>query len=73
MDVQKTGCRQREGSHWSDCVAGDFGALAGLTRPCPGAAILLHAWSHETLCDQLCCCFCAWVRQIMDELEHLEQ
>jgi hypothetical protein len=41
-------------SHWSNCVAGDFGALAGLASPCPGAAVLL--------CDQLCCCVCGWVR-----------
>jgi hypothetical protein len=53
MDVQKMGCRQREASHSSNCVAGDFGALAGLESP--GAAILLYAWPHETLCDQFRC------------------
>jgi hypothetical protein len=36
-------------------VAGDFGTLAGLASPCPGATILLHAWPHEALCDQSCC------------------
>jgi hypothetical protein len=38
-------------------VAGDFGALAGLASPCVGAAIILHAWPHKTLCDQFRCCF----------------
>jgi hypothetical protein len=56
----------------SDSVAGDFGALTGLASPCPGAAILLYAWPHETLCHQLRCCFGAWLQQIMDGLEHLE-
>jgi hypothetical protein len=46
-------------------MAGDFGALAG-------AAILLHAWPHKTLRDQLRRCFGARVQQIEDELEHLE-
>ena len=41
----------------SDCVAVDFGALAGLASMWPGAAILLHAWPHKTLCDQLRRCF----------------
>jgi hypothetical protein len=72
VDVQETGYRQRESSHWSDCVAGYLGELAGLASPCPDATILLDAWPHETLCDQPCCCFCAWVRQIVDGLEHLE-
>jgi hypothetical protein len=39
---------------------------------CPDAAILLHAWPHKTLRDQLRRSFGAWVRQIMDGLEHLE-
>jgi hypothetical protein len=72
VDVQKTGCRQREVSHWSNCVAGDFGALASLANLYPSAAILLCAWPHETLCDQLSCCFCAWERQVRDGLKHLE-
>jgi hypothetical protein len=42
-------------------VTGDFGALAGLTSTCPAAAILLHAWPYEALCDQLCRCFGARV------------
>jgi hypothetical protein len=61
MDVKETGCRQRKAPHWGNCLAGDFGALTGLAIPCPGATILLHAWPHETLCDQLCCSFSARV------------
>jgi hypothetical protein len=53
-------------------MTGDIEALARLTSTCPGAAILLHARPYEALCDQLCHCFGAWVRQIMDGLEHLE-
>jgi hypothetical protein len=66
----ENGLKPRKFSHWSNCVAGDLGALAVLASPCPGAAILLYTWPHETLWDQLCCCFCAWVRQIVDGLEH---
>jgi hypothetical protein len=42
MDVKKTGCWLREVSHWSNCVVGDSGVLAGLASPCPDAAILLY-------------------------------
>jgi hypothetical protein len=52
-------------------MAGGFGVLAGLASTRPGAAILLHAWPHETLRDQLFRCFGARVRQIVDGLEHL--
>jgi hypothetical protein len=51
---------------------GDHRALRGLASLCPGATILLYIWPHETLCDQLHCCFGAWVGQILDGLEHLE-
>jgi hypothetical protein len=61
MDVKETGCRQRKVPNWSNCVAGDFGALAGLANPCLGATILLHAWPHEKLCDQFRYCFSARV------------
>jgi hypothetical protein len=72
MDVQKAGCRRDKVAQWSYSMAGDFGALAGLasTRLC--AAILLHAWPHKTLRDQLCRCFGARVRQIVEGLEPLE-
>jgi hypothetical protein len=53
-------------------MAGDFRALAGLASPCPGSTILLYVWPHETLCSQPRYCFGARVRQIVDELEHLE-
>jgi hypothetical protein len=43
-----------------------------VASPCPGSAIFLYAWPHETLCDQPCCCFCAGVRQLVDGLEHFE-
>jgi hypothetical protein len=33
VDVKKTSCWQRENSQWSSYVAGDFGALSGLTSP----------------------------------------
>jgi hypothetical protein len=72
VDVKKTGCRHREVAQWSKCLAGEFGALAGLASPCPGRAILLHSWPHKTLCDHLRRCFGARVRQIMDGLGHLE-
>jgi hypothetical protein len=52
-------------------MAGDFGALAGLASTCTGAATLLNAGPHKTLCNQLRCCFGAWVRQIVDGTEHL--
>jgi hypothetical protein len=42
-------------------VAVDFGALAGLTEPCPGAAVFLHACPHKTLRDQFSRCLRAWV------------
>jgi hypothetical protein len=35
VDVTETGCRQRKVSHWSNCVEGDFGALADLASLCP--------------------------------------
>jgi hypothetical protein len=41
-DVKETGCWRRKVIQWSNCVAGDFGVLAGLASPCPGAAILRH-------------------------------
>jgi hypothetical protein len=37
--VKETDCRQREDTHWINCVGGDFGALAGLASLCVGAAI----------------------------------
>jgi hypothetical protein len=55
-----------------DDMAGDFAALAGLASTCPGGALLLHAWPNETSRDQFCCCFGAWMRQIMDGFENLE-
>jgi hypothetical protein len=51
--VKETGCRQREVSHWSNCVARDFGALVGLASPCPGTVIILYACPHETLSASL--------------------
>jgi hypothetical protein len=57
VDVQTTGCQRGKVAQWSYCVAGDFGALAGLTSTCPGAANLLHAWPHKTLGENLRCCF----------------
>jgi hypothetical protein len=72
VDVEKAGCRQGKVAQWSYCMAGDFEALAGLASTRPGAAILLHAWPHKTLSDQLYRCSGARVRQIEDELEHLE-
>jgi hypothetical protein len=72
MDVKKTGCRQREISHRSKSVAGDFGALTGLASPFLGAAIFLYAGPHKTLYDELRRCFGARVQQIVDGLEHLD-
>jgi hypothetical protein len=69
--MKKTNCQQRKVAQWSNCVAGDFGAPAGLTNLCPGSAIILYVWPHKTLCDQLRHCFVAWVRQIVDGLEHI--
>jgi hypothetical protein len=28
--------------------------------------LLLYAWAHETLCEQLRCCIGAWARQIVE-------
>jgi hypothetical protein len=72
MNVQETCCRRCKVAQWSDCVAGDFGTLAGLASTDPGAAVLLHAWPNKTLCDQLRRCSGAWMRQMVDGLEHLE-
>jgi hypothetical protein len=72
VDVQKTGCRRGKVAQWSYCMAGDFGALAGLASTRPGSAILLHACPQKPLRDQLRRCFGARVRQILDGLEHLE-
>jgi hypothetical protein len=72
VDVKETGYRQPEFSHWSNWVTGDFGALVDLASPCSGLVVLLYAWPHETLCDQLRCCLDAWVRQIVERLELLE-
>jgi hypothetical protein len=72
VDVKKMGCRQHKVAQWSNCAARDFVALAELASPCPDAAILLYAWPHKTLYDQLHRCFDGWVRQIMDELEGAE-
>jgi hypothetical protein len=71
VNVQKTGCRRGKVVQRSYCMAGDFGALAGLESTCPGVAILLHAWPLKTLCDQLRHYFGARVRHIVDGLEHL--
>jgi hypothetical protein len=72
MDMLEPGCRWSEVSQRSDCMARDFGELAGLASLCPVATILLDSWPDEALCDQLCCCFRAGVRQAMKGLEHLE-
>jgi hypothetical protein len=61
MDVKKSGCRLCKVAQWNDCVAEDFGVLAGVASSCPGAAIL-HARPHETLCTQFRRCFGALVR-----------
>jgi hypothetical protein len=53
-------------------VAGDFGTLTGLASPCPGSAIFLYAWPHETLCNQPRCCLGVGVRQLVDGLEHFQ-
>jgi hypothetical protein len=53
-------------------MEGDFGALAELASPCQAATILLHAWPHKTLCDQLSRYFGTWVRHTIDGQEHLE-
>jgi hypothetical protein len=37
---QKAGCRRSKVAQWRYCMAGDFGALAGLASTCKGAAIL---------------------------------
>jgi hypothetical protein len=47
VDVQKKVCPRCKVAQWSYCMAGDFGALAGLASTCSGAAILLHAWPHK--------------------------
>jgi hypothetical protein len=62
LDVQKIGCRRGKVAQWSYCMAGDSEALAGLTSTCPGWAILLHAWPHKALRDQLRRSLGAWVR-----------
>jgi hypothetical protein len=72
VDVEKTSCRWSEVSQWSDDMAEDFAALAGLASACPGAVILLHTWPNEMSQDQFCRCFGAWMRQIMDGFENLE-
>jgi hypothetical protein len=72
VDVQETGCRKCEVTHWSSGVARDFRALAGLASPCPGSAIFLYAWPHGTLCDQPRCYPGAGVRQLVDGLEHFQ-
>jgi hypothetical protein len=72
VDVQKTGCRWGKIAQWCYRVAGDFGMLTALACPCPGAAILLHAWPYEALCDEFLCGLRAWVLQLVDGLEHLE-
>jgi hypothetical protein len=46
-------------------VAVHFGELTVLASTSSGAATLLQAWPHKTLCDQLRRCFGAWMRQIM--------
>jgi hypothetical protein len=53
VNMAKTGCRQREISQEGSCVAVDFRALAGLASPCPRSEILLYAWPHGILRDQL--------------------
>jgi hypothetical protein len=72
VEVKETGCRQREVFQSSNCVAGDFEALADQASPNPTATTLLYVWPHETLCDQPRCSFGAWFREIVDALDHLE-
>jgi hypothetical protein len=71
VDMQKTGCRQREVAQRSDGVSGDLRALAGLAGSCPGAAVCLNSWSHEALRDEFNCCLGARVTEVVQGLEHL--
>jgi hypothetical protein len=59
MYVKEVDCRWRKVAQWSNCVAGDFGAQAGLTSRYPGAAILLRAWSYKTVYNPFRRCFVA--------------
>jgi hypothetical protein len=69
--VKNAGCRRCKVTHWSDCLAGDFGALAELLSTCQGGNPSARL-ATQTLCVQLRRCFGAWMPKVMDGLEHLE-
>jgi hypothetical protein len=49
MAVNKADCGQFEVIHKNNYVATDFGVQARVASSCPGAAVLLYAWPHETV------------------------
>jgi len=60
-----------EFANWSNGVAGNFGALAGLASSGPSAAVLLNGWPHEALGDELSPCLNSWVTEEMQGVEDL--
>ena len=49
MNVQEAGRREGEVAKWSNGVARNFGALAGLASSGPSAAVFLNGWPHEAM------------------------
>jgi hypothetical protein len=84
VEVQKTGCRRGKVAQCSYCMAGDFGALAGLASTCPGAAIFLHAWPQKNCatsfsdslvpeCDRSCTEWNTWSRRGLERTVEVPQ
>jgi len=69
--VKEAGRREGEVANWSDCVSGNFGALAGLASLGPSAAVFLNGWPHEALRDELSCCLNTGVAEEVQGVENL--
>jgi hypothetical protein len=69
--MEKTSSWEGKVAKGSDCVAGHFGALAGLASAGPSAAVFLNGWPHEALGDELRRSLDSWVTEGMKGIKYL--
>ena len=71
MDIEEASSRERKVAKESDCIARNFGALAGMAISGPSAAVFLIGWPHEALGNEISCYLYARVAEGMHEIKYL--
>jgi hypothetical protein len=71
VNVKEAGRKESEVANCSDCVSGNFEALAGLAGSGPIAVVFLNGWPHEALGEEISRCFNTRLAEGVQGVENL--